>query len=136
MGELLSFDIQATFLKGLNGVVTIINLVGVTVVLWGFVVAALAFIRLKLHHHTTLYFLKEANKIRAILGTYILFGLEFMIAADIIHTFIRPTQEDLIVLATIVAIRTVISYFLSREVEQAQQDQALAKRQKQKANTA
>lgn len=123
MGELIGLDIQVMFLKILNSIVTLINLVGVTVVLWGFVVAALAFIRLKLHRHTTLYFLKEANKIRAILGVYILFGLEFMIAADIIHTFIRPTQEDLIVLGTIVAIRTVISYFLGREVEEARRDQ-------------
>lgn len=46
-----------------------------------------------------------------------------MIAGDIIHTFIKPSQEDLIVLATIVAIRTVISYFLGREVDQAQRDE-------------
>jgi uncharacterized membrane protein len=126
METLLSFDIQVTFIKFLNMIVTVINLVGVTVVLWGFVVAAIAFARFKLHRHTTIVFLKEANKIRAVLGTYILFGLEFMIAADIIHTFIRPTQEDLIVLGTIVAIRTVISYFLGREVEQARHDQDVA----------
>lgn len=130
MGELISLDFQGVFLKGLNIIVTLINLMGVTVVLWGFCVAALAFIKLKLYHHTTLYFLKEANKIRAILGTYILFGLEFMIAADIIHTFIKPTQEDLIVLGAIVAIRTVISYFLGREVEDARRDQEGAKKLK------
>lgn len=134
MGELLGLDIQSTFLKLLNMVVTLINLMGVTVVLWGFVVAALGFIRLKLHRHTSLFFLKEANKIRAILGTYILFGLEFMIAADIIHTFIRPTQEDLIVLATIVGIRTVISYFLGREVDEARQDQELTHKLKHQEN--
>lgn len=123
MGEMLGLDIQETFIKLLNMIVTVINLMGVTVVLWGFVVAALGFIKLKLHHHTSLFFLKEANKIRAILGTYILFGLEFMIAADIIHTFIRPTRDDLIVLGTIVAIRTVISYFLGREVDEARKEQ-------------
>lgn len=115
-------------------VVTTINLVGITVVFWGFVVAAIAFIHLKLHHHTTSFFLKEANRIRAILGTYILFGLEFMIAADIIHTFIKPTQQDLIVLATIVAIRTVISYFLGREVEEARKDQSLGKERRHEIN--
>lgn len=130
MGDWLSADIQTLFLQILNTVVTLINLVGVTVVFWGFVVAALAFIRLKRHHHTTFYFLKEANTIRAVLGTYILFGLEFMIAADIIHTFIKPTQEDLIVLGSIVAIRTVISYFLGREVDDARREQDLEKAQK------
>ncbi len=125
-------EVQVIFYKLLNMVVTGINLVGITIVIWGFFVAALGFARMKLHHHRTSYFLKEANKIRAILGIYILFGLEFMIAADIIHTFIRPTQEDLIVLATIVGIRTVISYFLGREVEEARQEDTMEKKLKQK----
>lgn len=107
----------------LETTVTLINLFGIMIVFWGFVVAAIAFIRMKLHRHAIVYFLKEANEIRAVLGTYILFGLEFMIAGDIIHTFLKPSQEDLIILATIVAIRTVISYFLGREVDQAQRDE-------------
>ncbi|HUX78690.1 MAG TPA: DUF1622 domain-containing protein [Alphaproteobacteria bacterium] len=117
-------EIQAILYQILNIVVTCINLFGITIVFWGFVVAAMSFIRMKLHHHGVIFFLKEASEIRAILGTYILFGLEFMIAGDIIHTFIKPSQEDLIVLATIVAIRTVISYFLGREVDGALRDKA------------
>jgi|ERR1700722_3939223 len=120
-------EIQTTFYHILNIAVTGINLVGITVVLWGFVVAAVGFVHMKLHRHSISFFLKEANKIRAVLGTYILFGLEFMIAADIIHTFIKPTRDDLIVLATIVAIRTVISYFLGREVEEARHDESVEK---------
>ncbi|MDI9638436.1 DUF1622 domain-containing protein [Kamptonema cortianum] len=116
-------EIKTLLYQILETTVTLINLFGIMIVFWGFVVAAIAFIRMKRHHHTTVYFLKEANEIRAILGTYILFGLEFMIAGDIIHTFIKPSQEDLIVLATIVGIRTVISYFLGREVDQAQRDE-------------
>jgi len=122
-------DILATLYQFLNIVVTGINLFGITVVFWGFAVAAVAFIRMKLHHHTVTFFLKEASRIRAVLGTYILFGLEFMIAGDIIHTFIKPSQEDLIVLATIVAIRTVISYFLGREVDEARRDQGLGNKE-------
>ncbi|EKE09323.1 MAG: hypothetical protein ACD_16C00192G0005 [uncultured bacterium] len=118
-------DIQSILYQLLDVVVTLINLFGIGIVFWGFVVAAIGFIRVKLHHHRVVYFLKEASKIRAVLGTYILFGLEFMIAGDIIHTFIKPSQEDLIVLVTIVGIRTVISYFLGREVDQARQDQII-----------
>ncbi len=122
-------DILATLYQFLNIVVTGINLFGITVVFWGFAVAAVAFVRMKFHHHSIPFFLKEASRIRAVLGTYILFGLEFMIAGDIIHTFIKPSQEDLIVLATIVAIRTVISYFLGREVDEARRDQNLGKKE-------
>jgi len=120
-------EIQIIFYQFLNVIVTSIHLVGVIVVLWGFFVAALGFIRMKLHPESLNSFLKKANEIRAVLGIYILFGLEFMIAADIIHTFIKPTQEDLIVLGAIVAIRTVISYFLGREVDEARRDQRLGK---------
>ena len=115
-------EIPDIFFKILNAAVFGINFVGIIVVFWGFVVAAMAFARMKLHWQSTVFFLKEANEIRAILGTYILFGLEFMIAGDIIHTFIKPNQEDLIVLGAIVAIRTVISYFLGREVEDARRE--------------
>lgn len=112
-------EIRTTIYQFFNITVTSISLIGIFIVLWGVFVAALSFIRIKLHHHSMDYFLKEANRVRAVLGTYILFGLEFMIAADIIHTIIKPTQEDLLVLGTIVAIRTVISYFLGREVDRA-----------------
>ena len=112
-------DIYETFLTVLNIIVTTINLMGVIIVIWGFIVAAIGFIQMKLHPHDFGSFLLQTNKIRASLGLYILLGLEFMIAADLIHTFIRPTQEDLIVLVTIVIIRTIISYFLSREVDKA-----------------
>ncbi|MBP6951995.1 MAG: DUF1622 domain-containing protein [Alphaproteobacteria bacterium] len=115
-------EIPDIFFIILNAAVFGINFVGIIVVFWGFVVAAMAFVRMKLHRQSTMFFLKEANEIRAVLGTYILFGLEFMIAGDIIHTFIKPNQEDLIVLGAIVAIRTVISYFLGREVEDARRE--------------
>ena len=118
-------EIQSIFYTFLNAIVTCINLVGITIVLWGFFVAATGFIRMKIHRGTLNYFLKEANQIRAVLGIYILFGLEFMIAADIIHTFIKPTRDDLIVLGTVVAIRTVISYFLGREVDEARKDRRM-----------
>lgn len=115
-------DINSFLYDVLNMVVTGINLVGIAIVFWGFVVAAFGFIRMKLHRQSLALFLLEANEVRAVLGTYILFGLEFMIAGDIIHTFLKPNKDDLIVLATIVGIRTVISYFLGKEVELAQEN--------------
>ncbi len=117
-------EIQALLYQVINVVVTIINLFGISVVFWGFVVAAYDFIKMKTHRRGPSDFIIESNSIRAVLGTYILFGLEFMIAGDIIHTFIKPSQEDLIVLGTIVAIRTVISYFLGREVDEAKKEAA------------
>lgn len=100
----------------------VINAAGVVVVLWGFFVSFKDFILLKFKGHSFSMFFRESNRIRALLGTYILFGLEFMIAADIIHSFVRPEMEELLTLGIVVAIRTVISYFLSKEVDEAKHD--------------
>lgn len=108
----------------------IINAAGIFVVLWGFVVSLKEFILLKLKRHSFQSFFLESNRIRAMLGTYILFGLEFMIAADILHTFLKPNMEELLTLGAVVLIRTVISYFLAKEVDEAKHDKFAANRRK------
>ena len=51
------------------------------------------------------------------LSSYLLLGLEVMIAGDIIETKIHPTLQEMAVLGSIVAVRTIISFFLNREIE-------------------
>lgn len=58
------------------------------------------------------------------LGGFVLLGLEILIVADIIETIIRPTLNDIIRLAAIVAIRTVISLFLNKEIHEIRSDEA------------
>lgn len=61
----------------------------------------------------------EARKyLRHTLGYYLLLGLEFLIAADIIDTLMKPSVQDLIVLGAIVLIRTVISWSLNSELRE------------------
>lgn len=55
------------------------------------------------------------NIVRRELTDKIVFGLEFLIAADILTTVIAPTQEELINLAVVVVIRTILGYFLAKE---------------------
>ncbi len=50
------------------------------------------------------------------MGTYILIGLEFMVGEDIIETVINTDLDHLIELGMIVIIRTVLDFFLSREM--------------------
>ena len=57
------------------------------------------------------------RNIRLLLGTYILFGLEFMIVSDIIHSFLEPELKSLLRLGLLVLIRTMISVFLGKEIE-------------------
>lgn len=51
------------------------------------------------------------------LGSYILLSLEVLIAADIIESVINPTLADILKLAALVIIRTMISYFLAKEIK-------------------
>jgi uncharacterized membrane protein len=62
----------------------------------------------------------ERRRLRHSVAYYLLLGLEFLIAADIIDTLMKPTTQDLIVLGAIVAIRTVISLSLNAELKHEQ----------------
>ncbi|MGI6545137.1 MAG: DUF1622 domain-containing protein [Fastidiosipilaceae bacterium] len=57
------------------------------------------------------------------LAGFVLLGLEILIVADIIETIVRPALDDLLRLAAIVAIRTVLSYFLNREIKELEDDE-------------
>lgn len=49
-------------------------------------------------------------------ATWILLALEFALAADIVHTAVAPTWEDIWKLAVIAVIRTMLNYFLTRDI--------------------
>jgi len=50
-------------------------------------------------------------------ATWLLLGLEFELAADVIRTAIAPTWTDIGQLASIAAIRTFLSFFLDKDIE-------------------
>lgn len=79
--------------------------------------------RLRGHH-----MLAARQLLRRQLGSYLLLGLEFLIAADVIHTVAKEQLEyrDLILLGGIVVIRTLISYFLHQEVRHVAEETRFA----------
>ncbi len=102
----------------LNIITLVIGIIGIVIIAWGVLLVTLEFLHteylaLQQKEHTK----RDKHQLRQHLGSYILLGLEFMIAGDIIHTVIKPSKEALIVLGAIVAIRTVISYFLQLELK-------------------
>lgn len=46
---------------------------------------------------------------------YIVFGLEFFIAGDVLTTLLNPSIEDLTLLGAVVVIRVILGYFLQKE---------------------
>jgi uncharacterized membrane protein len=55
---------------------------------------------------------------RHYLGRSLSLGLEFLIGADILRTAISPTWQDIGQLGAIVGIRTVLNFFLIKELKQ------------------
>src|SRR5262245_2073448 len=93
-----------------------IGVLGMLVILFGVAGGVGRFIRSELSAARGADVERERRLLRHRLGYYLLLGLAFLIAADIIDTLIKPSTEDLIVLGAIVAIRTVISCSLNSEL--------------------
>jgi uncharacterized membrane protein len=71
--------------------------------------------------------LMHYNQARLTFSRYLVMGLEFQLAADIVKSAIEPSWADLGILATVAAIRTFLNYFLQREMkeEEAEVEKAL-----------
>ncbi|HBH61242.1 MAG TPA: hypothetical protein DDX85_05780 [Nitrospiraceae bacterium] len=101
-------------------VITItISSVGAFVVIWGVFNSAFDFLSLKFTRHKEPF--SEVESIRNYLGGHLLLGLEIFIGADIISSVVSPTWEKVGILATIVGVSVVLSYFLRMELRQSRQ---------------
>lgn len=92
-----------------------ISTMGVAIILTGVVIAIYKFIN---------YFCRgdlvsqnvKVNAIRLELGRILILGLEFIVAADLIGSTTTPGYYELGILAIIVAIRTLLSFSLNKEM--------------------
>ena len=93
-----------------------IGIIGIAFIVYGVILMLFRLIRLELQRFKrgTIFYEREA--IRHQLGSYLLLGLEFLIAADIIATITHPTLKDIAILGSIVVIRTLISFFVDKEL--------------------
>jgi uncharacterized membrane protein len=69
----------------------------------------------------------QTENIRLLMGRWLALALEFELGADILRTAIAPTWTDVGQLAAIATIRTLLNYFLQKEIDRAaqwQRDQA------------
>lgn len=102
----------------LENITFIISIISSCIIAYGSLIAIVQFLLNELSRFNKKYSVGQLSIIRLNFGYYLLTGLEFLIAADIIHTILDPTLQDLGVLGGTVIIRIVLTYFLNREVEQ------------------
>jgi uncharacterized membrane protein len=102
----------------------IFEVIGTTIIVYGGLKAIIQILKATIQ----ILLSKELNrprrfeKVRGELTNTILFGLEFYIVVAILGTLRNPNTQDLIVLGIVVLIRTVLGYFLSKEIEDYQFD--------------
>jgi uncharacterized membrane protein len=61
--------------------------------------------------------LRPTANARLTFGSWLSLALEFQLGADIVSTTSSPTRDNLIQLAVVAVIRTVLNVFLARELE-------------------
>lgn len=97
----------------MHGVVLFFEVVGVFVILGGFVLAVYRAVRVWSPTRSGAF-----ETLRATFGRSILLGLEILIAADLVRTLaVELTFYNLGVLAVLVGIRTVLSLSLEVEID-------------------
>ncbi len=97
-------------------VVHAINIVTILVLVWGVARGFVQFVACELRRVGSAARAAAQARLRRQVGFYLLFGLELLIAGDVIETMIKPSLEQLAILAGVSAIRIVTGYALGREL--------------------
>ena len=102
----------------LNTLATIISVISLLIVTYGVLVGFIAFLRNEIKRFNGTYTINNIRQLRADFGSYLLLGLEFLIASDILKTVVDPTLDELAILGGVVVVRTVLSVFLNKEIKE------------------
>ena len=94
-----------------------IEAVAITIITWGAVEAVIGIVRLEIRSASSA---NDRQVIWLSFARWLVAGLTFQLAADVINTSFAPTWDELGRLAVIAAIRTFLSFFLDRELEHTQ----------------
>ena len=95
-----------------NVLVAVVEACGAAIIIVGAVWAFLRFVWVGARDRSTRAF----TSVRLTLGRFLALGLEFQLAGDILKTAVAPSWEEIGQLAAIAAIRTVLNYFLGKEI--------------------
>jgi uncharacterized membrane protein len=108
--------VQETATSVLHAVAFGVGCVGAVTILWGVVLSVVRLVGCEVGLLRGRDVGHRRETLRHQLGTYLLLGLEFLIAADVIETVIKPSLTEIGILAGVVLIRTVIGVLLDREM--------------------
>jgi uncharacterized membrane protein len=109
-------EVEELFIQAARAAVLVIEAAAVLVITFGSL-EALFKLRLVMARPSASHGMRKAIWRR--FGVWLLLGLEFALAADIITSVISPTWQDIGELGAIAVIRTFLNYFLEHDLENA-----------------
>lgn len=89
-----------------------VEIIGALIIAWGVLIALWTYLPHMLGSRAY-----DFNPLRLMLARYLALALEFQLGADILATAIAPSWDQIGKLGAIAVIRTVLNYFLSKEME-------------------
>lgn len=101
-----------------RGVALVVGAAAVLIVAFGSVEAFVRILAIVVRGRATH---GERKEVWRRFGTWLLLGLEFELAADIIESVVAPTWIDIAQLGAIAVIRTFLNYFLEKDLESARE---------------
>ena len=91
--------------------VILVEACGALVVVAGVARSIVEYVRTFLSHDQS-----TLTSLRLRLGQNMVMGLEFLVAADILRTSLTPTWNEMLLLAALISLRTILNYFVEREL--------------------
>ncbi|MDP9384003.1 MAG: DUF1622 domain-containing protein [Actinomycetota bacterium] len=98
--------------QAVDAVIPVVEAIGAVVIVVGVLVSFGFWVAAELRLHAASY-----EEIRVRLARFLALGLEFQLGADILGTAVSPTFEEIGRLGAIAAIRTLLNYFLQRDLD-------------------
>jgi uncharacterized membrane protein len=107
---------------GVSVLVTVVEVCGAVIIAVGAIWAFIRAVAVAIRTRDPAAFVP----VRLSLGQYLVLGLEFQLASDVLRTAISPSFNDIGQLAAIATIRTALNYFLSREIAEERRQLGVA----------
>ena len=111
---------ESVVIEAARQIALAINVIAILVVVGGVLEAVVGLLRAMLKRSATLV---AKRALWLDFARWLIAGLTFQLAADIVETAIAPSWDDLGKFAAIAAIRTFLSYFLDRDLDTIDQRQ-------------
>ena len=120
--ETNALGIEETVITAVQWMKLAVETLGALIIALGVIIAAYYFIQALIPPQVQSY-----NKIRLVLARYLALALEFQLGADILSTAIAPSWDQIGKLGAIAIIRTMLNYFLTKEMEEEREASAEGK---------